>query len=124
MDRAEAQDQKSLWALAYGTIRPKPTDASPNHCLNRLTRERVGEAHSPISENTAIIRKELWPTDGLKILDAKHQDMHDYDDNRPIVVVEHGVRKILVDGNHRVARWLSLGSAIVHEVLIIQVKGK
>jgi hypothetical protein len=112
--------QDALWSVIYATLRPKSTDASPNGCLNRLANERLTPPRIVLNPATAVVREESWDTEKLRLLDPKHRHAHDFEDNRPIVVVELGQRWILVDGNHRVARWLSIGSsANTHSVLII-----
>lgn len=117
------QVERELWALAYRTLKPKPTDSSPDACLNRLVRERIsGRAPAEVNENTATIRKELWTLEQLESLDRKHDRVNDMDDNRPLVVVKYGDRKLLIDGNHRVNRWLAGRSDSLHEVLLIEVQ--
>lgn len=98
-------------------------DASPNACLNFLANERLPDGESILlNENTAVVREECWTTDQLKELDSKHTKTHDFDDPRPVVVVEYKNRKILVDGNHRVARWLKVGPHAEHQVLLISLQ--
>jgi len=110
------------WNLVYETLMPKECDASPNACLNRLTNERLrGLSKVSINLNTANIREELWPTGKLKTLDIKHKRMHDFEGVRPIVVVEIYNKLLLVDGSHRVNRWLSMGLNQEHRVLLISL---
>lgn len=117
------QRERELWALAYGTLKPKPKDPSANACLNRLVRERIsGRVPAELNENTATIRKELWTLEQLESLDRKHVRMNDVDDNRPLVVVMYGDRKLVIDGNHRVNRWLAERSGGLREVLLIEVQ--
>ena len=116
MPRTESE---LLWVLAYKTLNPKVSDASPNACLNRLVNERLAKGSSvEIKEGTWIIREENWPTSQLGILDRKHRQTNECDDLRPIIVVEVDGRNLLIDGNHRVSRWLS-ESSTEHRVLII-----
>ena len=115
-----SDDQQTLWGLVYKTLKPKATDASPNACLNRLTNERLsGVPCVYLNEKTAVVRRAHWSTEGLSALDRKHKRMHDFEDDRPIVVVEYRGRKILIDGNHRVTRWLTTHAVKRHEVLLI-----
>lgn len=117
-------DQATLWALVYSTIRMnKNRDTSLNGCLNFLANERrSGEGTVLINEETAVVREESWTTDQLTALDTQHKKMHNFDDDRPIVVFEHNNRKLLVDGNHRVARWLAAGVQKERRVLLITLR--
>lgn len=114
------ENQKELWELVYGTLWPKKSDA--NACLNRLTTERPGLSRIHLDENTAIVREEQWSTEQLAILERKHEKVHGFGDDRPIVVVEVGERKIVVDGNHRVTRWLRSGVSRQHRILLIRLR--
>lgn len=116
------QGERELWALAYGTLKPKATDPSPKACLNRLVRERIsGRAPPEVNEITATIRRESWTLEQLQALERKHERVNDKDDNRPLVVVKYGDRKLLIDGNHRLNRWLAARSGGHREVLLIEV---
>lgn len=112
-----------LWTLAYETLKLKATDASPSACLNRLVRERISSRTlANVNENTATIRKELWTFEQLQTLERKHNRVNDKDDNRPLIVVKYGDRKLLIDGNHRVNRWLTARARAQREVLLIEVQ--
>lgn len=114
---------RELWALAYRTLKPKATDRSPNACLNRLLRERIsGRTPPEVNELTATIQKESWTRKQLQELERKHERINDKDDNRPLVVVKYGHQKILIDGNHRVNRWLAARTDSEHEVLLIEIR--
>lgn len=113
------EDQQALWALIYRTLKPKDIDATPNACLNRLTNERPGVPRMRLNENTAIVRQERWSTEQLRTLDTKHQKVHEFDDDRPIIVVDLDKKRLLVDGNHRVARWVMKGESKLFEVLLV-----
>ena len=110
-----------LWDLVFRTLKPKATE-SPQECLNRLVRERIADKKLVVDASTATIRKELWPTADLKRLRRRHDRTNDKDDRRPIVVVEYKGEPLLIDGNHRVNRWLSRSPFPEHEVLRIAVK--
>lgn len=105
----------------FRTLRPKATE-SPQQCLNRLVRERISDKNVVVNSQTANIRREAWNTSELKRLSRKHNRTNNEDDHRPIVVVEYKSEFLLVDGNHRVNRWLSSSPIPEHEVLLITVK--
>jgi hypothetical protein len=115
--------QPALWDLVHGTLTPKKSDASPNSCLNRLTNERLSRNGISLNPETATVREEVWRTEQLLRFDRKHERMHDFEDDRPLVAVEHSGRCILIDGNHRVTRWLASNEAREHRVLIISLRG-
>ena len=122
---APDSDQLRLWALVHSLLQPKARDRTPNACLNRLTNERPEGKRLNLNELTADVREESWPTDNLSVLDAWHTRTYDFDDDRPIVVVEVGARLLLVDGNHRVARWLfQPRSDRQHRVLLIRPRAE
>jgi hypothetical protein len=114
------KQQSDLWTLVHSTLRPKPSDPSPNACLNRLINERLSSQRVSLNPETAVVCEEHWPSEDLAHLDRWHTKMHDFDDDRPIVVVQLASRKILIDGNHRVTRWLSTGAGRVRPVLLIR----
>ena len=117
------QRKRDLWVLAYETLKLKATDASPSACLNRLVRERISSrTPADVNENTATIRKERWTLEQLQALERKHDRTNDKDDNRPLVVVKYGDRILLIDGNHRVNRWLAARARAQREVLLIEVQ--
>jgi len=122
-DTAEPR-QSELWSLVHNTLRPKPTDASPNACLNRLTNERHSGSEIVLNPDTALIRDEIWSFDRLRTLDRWHCRMHDFDDDRPLIVVDYDNRHLLVDGNHRVTRWITLCQRMDRRVLTVQLTGK
>lgn len=111
---------KMLWDLVYKTLRPKGNE-TPNQCLNRLTNERLDNSSKVnLSESTANIEEQIWRLDQLALLDSKHTRMHDFDDFRPLVIVNIEERYILVDGNHRVSRATSLNQDREFPVLIVK----
>lgn len=120
MNATEMHAQSELWALVNETLWWKPKDASPAACLNRLTNERLSGAKVALGPGTAVVREERWLTYELSRLERKHSKAHDFDDNRPIVVVEFDGRLILVDGNHRVTRWIASGHNVERQLLIIR----
>src|SRR5687767_13306843 len=98
-------DAAELWDVVFRTLKPKATE-TPQECLNRLVRERISDKKLVVDASTAAIREERWPTSELKRLKLKHDRTNDKDDRRPIVVVDYKGEPLLIDGNHRVNRWL------------------
>ncbi len=110
-----------LWDLVFRILKPKAAE-SPQECLNLLVRERISDKRLVIDASTATIRRVLLPTLELKRLKRKHDRTNDKDDRRPIVVVEYEGESLLIDGNHRVNRWLSSSPIPEHDVLWIAVR--
>ena len=118
MTTDEAAD---LWALAFATLKPKASE-SARQCLNRLVRERIANKALEVNEKTAVIQKDLWPTENLRILKRWHERTNNIDDPRPIVVVQYRDEMLLIDGNNRVNRWLSDSQISEHSVLLITLQ--
>ncbi len=114
-------NERNLWRLVLATLKPK-ADETATECLNRLVRERIDEKALRVDETTAGITEVSWPTARLNELDRKHDRTNDKDDRRPIVVVQHRNRKLLIDGNHRVNRWLRESPTPEHDVLLITLR--
>lgn len=120
MGHADTNEQSLLWTLVYATLSPKANETE-NGCLNRLTNERrPGVPPMHLAPGTALVSREHWLLERLRTLDKKHEKYHDFDDGRPLVVIDLGERKLLVDGNHRVTRWLMKGDSRPYEVLLIR----
>jgi hypothetical protein len=113
-----SKPQEELWKLVYSTLRPKAKDGSPNGCLNRLVRERSLQKPVNLNEKTADVYEELWSTPLLGSLERWHKRQHDFDDDRPLVIVELEGRKLVIDGNHRLTRWLA-NDAVAHRPLLV-----
>ena len=112
---------EDLWRLVFQTLKPKDAE-SPQGCLNRLVRERVPDKTLNVDARTATICKEIWRTSDLRSLKRKHDRMNEEDDRRPIVVVDYRNERLVIDGNHRVNRWLLASPIPEHEVLLIAIK--
>lgn len=118
------QEQTALWRLVYATLNPKPKE-TPAECLSRLTNERLPEGiRIEVNPETAEVREEKWSNARLVSLERKHMRSHDFDDDRQIIVFESKGRNILIDGNHRVTRWLAEPPDRDRAVLIISLKGQ
>ena len=109
--------------MVYSILRPKAKDGSPNACLNRLVNERSLNKRVVLNEKTANVSEELWASPLLQKLDRWHKKQHDFDDDRPLVVVDIELRKLVIDGNHRLTRWLATSAVAHRPVLVIRPKG-
>ncbi len=116
-------EQPELWQQVYTTIRPKKNETH-NECLNRLAKEYFGQSHVTLSEASALIFNVQWSQDELRSLERHHCRLHDFDDERPLIVVQRGPRTAVIDGNHRVTRWLQRKSSKQYQVLLLRLRGE
>lgn len=116
--------EAELWTLAYATLIPKRDD-SRAETLNRLANERFdGMSALELNARTCSIREEVWATELFREVEPKHAGADPKRDGGVIIVVECRGRKLLVDGNNRVNRWLKEGSRDSHRVLVIECRGE
>jgi len=113
--------KNSLWTLIYQIVQPKNNE-TPNECLKRLVNERDGVSSMRIDSETSDVSQASWTIERLAELDAKHCRINEYDDSRPIIVVDLEGRMLLVDGNHRVAKTLKNGFPGERKVIVITPK--
>ena len=112
------------WTQAYATLIPKK-DESHAETLNRLVNERFnGLPALELNTRTCSIREDVWATECLRALEPKHARADPKRDGGVIIVVECRGRKLLVDGNNRVNRWLREGSRASHRLLVIEYRGE
>lgn len=112
-------DQPALWQLVYTTIKPKRVE-TPNECINRLAKEYFAADHIWLSESSTSVSYEKWPMQQLAKVERHHRRMHEVDDDRPVVILERGARRVVIDGNHRITRWLHLKHADEKSVLVLR----
>jgi hypothetical protein len=99
-------------------------DRSPLDVFNRLVAKNLGRAgpqksgHATVREDQITSRKEQWTTARLGALTRGHADPSGVDIACPIVLVEHSGRTIVLNGNHRINRWVRTNDTRVHDVII------
>ncbi len=108
---------------------PEWGDRSPLDVFNRLLAKHIRPAgwtkntHLNIRQEQIAARQELWSTEALAKLPRGHASSVGVDVPCPIVIAEYqGVLRLL-DGNHRVNRWVEKGVARSHEVNILTIAG-
>jgi hypothetical protein len=104
-------------------------DREPLDVLNRLLAKNINpdgctpKTHLNIQRHQIKSRKANWSLDELAKLDRGHADISGTDFECPIIVVEYQSKQRLLDGNHRINRWLQFRNTKLHEVNIHTVEG-
>jgi hypothetical protein len=103
---------------------PKWGDREPLDVLNRLLAKNIKppgwtpNTHLNFQPHHIRSRSEKWSLDELAKLDLGHAGIHFWDVDCPIIVVEYQSKKRLLDGNHRINRWLRSQDTQLHDVNI------
>ena len=106
---------------------PEWGDRCPLDVFNRLIAknfERAGPnktGHANVHEERIASRKEQWTTGNLGKLTRGHRGSGGVDIACPIVLVECGGRTIVLDGNHRINRWVNSNDTRFHDVIIHRI---
>jgi len=116
-----ADDPIALWAYVHAVLDSdrKPKDRTPQHRLNRLTREFVGDCPN-VDASTFQIRLEKWSTEDFSKVRRHHtREKPRGFDGAVFVVILKGER-LLIDGGNRVNVWLRDGDTEIHDVVVIE----
>lgn len=104
-------------------------DRYPLDVFNRLLAKNIRppdwtkNTHLNIQRNQVESRQEQWTTEALAKLPRGHTSSAGVDVDCPIVIaVYEGVQRLL-DGNHRINRWVEQGDLRPHEVNIHTIAG-
>ncbi len=103
---------------------PEWGDREPIDVLNRLLAKNVKPegwtafTHLKLRPHQITSRREKWTTDELAKLERGHGDPSGKDFDCPIIVVQYGSKRRLLDGNHRINRWLLARDTSLHDVNI------
>jgi hypothetical protein len=68
-------------------------------------------------------RREQWTTDALGRLARGHSSTVGKDFDCPIIIAEYDGIQYVLDGNHRINRWVTAGDPRVHDVNIHTITG-
>lgn len=103
-------------------------DTSPLDVFNRLLAKNIrppgwtSNTHANITRDQITSRKEQWTTHALGKLNRGHSSSSGIDVPWPIVLAEcEGLR--VLDGNHRINRWIASNDARSHKVHIHVING-
>jgi hypothetical protein len=83
----------------------------------------TANTHLDIKREQVRSRREQWTTDALGRLVRGHSSTAGKDFDCPIIIAEYDGVQYILDGNHRVNRWVSTGDARVHDVNIHTITG-
>jgi hypothetical protein len=107
---------------------PKLGDKLPLDVFNRLLAKNIrplgwkGVTHTDAQVSQISARQERWTTAQLAVLPRGHSDPSGVDIECPIIIAEYQDQRLL-DGNHRVNRWVCSGDQRLHEVIVLSVSG-
>jgi hypothetical protein len=105
-------------------LHPEWGDRTLLDVFNRLLAKNVTppgwtkNTHFTFQPSQIRSRRETWTTDQLGKLDRGHSDASGDDFDCPIVIVEYQGKQRVLDGNHRINRWVASGDARLHNVNI------
>jgi hypothetical protein len=103
---------------------PKWGDREPLDVLNRLLAKNLGRAgpyktgHTTARLEQISSRREHWTTADLGRLRRGHSDLGGVDIACPIVLLEYAGETRVLDGNHRINRWVRANDSRTHAVNI------
>ena len=105
-------------------LHPKWGDRTPLDVFNRLLAKNIRPSgwttntHFDINADQIRSRRERWTTETLGKLVRGHNSTAGQDFGCPIIIAEYGGVQRVLDGNHRINRWVAAGDTRVHDVNI------
>ena len=105
-------------------LRPEWGDRNPLDVFNRLLAKNIRPSgwttntHFDITADQIRSRRERWTTETLGKLVRGHNSTDGQDFSCPIIIAEYGGVQRVLDGNHRINRWVGAGDTRVHDVNI------
>lgn len=103
-------------------LHPEWGDRHPVDVFARLLAKNIRpggwtpNTHLDITRDQVTSRREQWTTEALGKLARGHGSTEGKDFGCPIIIAEYeGVQRVL-DGNHRINRWVIAGDTRVHDV--------
>jgi hypothetical protein len=103
-------------------------DKTPLDVFNRLLAKNLeppgwtSNTHANFQRDQIVSRKEIWTTVALGQLARGHADPSGVDVPWPIILAEYEGLRVL-DGNHRINRWVKLNDSREHSVHIHAITG-
>jgi hypothetical protein len=76
------------------------------------------QTHLNIQPSQVTSRRELWSTQDLAQLPRLHNSTAGVDCDCPIVIAEYEGKALVLDGNHRINRWVQARDSRLHDVHI------
>ena len=108
---------------------PQWGDREPIDVFNRLLAKNLGRAglsktiHTDFRAEQISSRREQWSTADLGKLRRGHTDTRGIDVAWPIVLAEYAGEVRVLDGNHRINRWVITNDLRTHDVNIHTIVG-
>lgn len=103
---------------------PEWGDRNPLDVFNRLLAKNIRPSgwttntHLDIQPDQIRSRREQWTTEALGKLVRGHNSAAGQDFSCPIVIAEYAGAQRVLDGNHRINRWVAAGDTRLHDVNI------
>jgi hypothetical protein len=110
-------------------LHPEWGDRDALDVLNRLLAKNVrptnwtSNTHLTFQRQQIRSRREQWTMHALAKLKCGHADPRGNDFDCPIVLAEYQGETRVLDGNHRINRWVANGDTRMHDVHIHAVEG-
>lgn len=120
---SDALLEQSLQCLR-AHLHPEWGDRNPLDVFNRLLAKNIRPSgftintHLDITADQIRSRRERWTTETLGKLVRGHNSTAGQDFSCPIVIAEYGGEQRVLDGNHRINRWVGAGDTRMHDVNI------
>jgi len=111
-----------LWDQVYAAFEAHrlPTDPSAQAALNRIAAKCLrSEEVKSFDPSNCGLRQELLSAEDLRTLERYHQKTNPQRTHDPIVVLEFEGRRLVVDGNKRVNKWVADATSQLRSAIII-----
>ena len=119
-DPIQEETLKCFWAHYH----PEWGDRLPIDMFNRLLAKSIRPSgwtpntHSNVRPQEILSRRERWTTEALERIRPSHTFTAGEDFDCPIVLVEYEGNSRLLDGGHRINRWIAMADTRLHDVNI------
>ena len=116
---------KCMWDHRH----PQHGDREPLDVFNRLLAKNIrpsgwtDNTHLNIQPQQISSRREKWTTDALAKLPRGHGFTAGPHFHCPLVIAEYEGKQRLIDGNHRINRWIEARDSSLHDVNIHRIVG-
>jgi len=110
-------------------VHPEWGDRDSFDVFTRLLAKNIRPAgwtantHCDFKRDQVVSRREQWTTDALGRLARGHSSSRGKDFDCPIIIAEYDGLQRVLDGNHRINRWVIAGDTRVHNVNIHLIAG-
>jgi len=110
-------------------IHPEWGDRNSLDVINRLLAKKLRpegwetNMHLDIGPHQVHSRQEQWTIDKLEKLSRDHSSRGGDDFGCPIIIIEYESKQYLLDGNHRVNRWIKTRDPNPHDINIHTISG-